>query len=258
MISDRVVEIDHLSYHYPDGTPALKEIQLEVFRGESVAILGPNGAGKSTLLYHLNGTLIGNGRVTILGLPLVKENLKEIRRRVGLVFQNPDDQLFCPTVYDDVAFGPLNMGLDHEAVKHRVERALEMVGLQGFERRSAHHLSEGEKKRVALATVLAMDSEILALDEPTDNLDPAGSQALIERIRQFNQTKVIITHHLALAMDLCDRAIFLRAGRKIEDLSMQSLLENRDLLERFGFDADFAQWVYARKKKTSITRPFQS
>ena len=249
-MSDRVVEIDHLSYHYPDGTPALREIQLEVFRGESVAILGPNGAGKSTLLYHLNGTLIGNGRVTILGLPLVKENLKEIRRRVGLVFQNPDDQLFCPTVYDDVAFGPLNMGLDLEAVKHRVGRALEMVGLQGFERRSAHHLSEGEKKRVALATVLAMDSEILALDEPTDNLDPAGSQALIERIRQFNQTKVIITHHLALAMDLCDRAIFLQAGKKVEDLPMQRLLENRDLLVQFGFDADFAQWVYERKKKT--------
>ncbi|HSB04818.1 MAG TPA: ABC transporter ATP-binding protein [Thermodesulfobacteriota bacterium] len=253
MKSDRVIEIDRLSYHYPDGTPALREIQLEVFRGESVAILGPNGAGKSTLLYHLNGTLVGNGRVTILGLPLVKENLKEIRRRVGLVFQNPDDQLFCPTVYDDVAFGPLNMGLDLEAVKHRVARALEIVGLQGFERRSAHHLSEGEKKRVALATVLAMDSEILALDEPTDNLDPAGSQALIERIRQLNQTKVIITHHLALAMDLCDRAIFLQAGKKVEDLPMQRLLENRDLLVQFGFDADFAQWVYERKKKTMNT-----
>jgi cobalt/nickel transport system ATP-binding protein len=167
----------------------------------------------------------------------VKENLKEIRRRVGLVFQNPDDQLFCPTVYDDVAFGPLNMGLDHEAVKHRVERALEMVGLQGFERRSAHHLSEGEKKRVALATVLAMDSEILALDEPTDNLDPAGSQALIERIRQFNQTKVIITHHLAPPWTSAIGHLP-QAGRKVEDLPMQRLLRT-DLLERFGFDADF-------------------
>lgn len=250
MNSDKVIAIDHLSYHYPDGTSALKEIQLEIVRGESVAILGPNGAGKSTLLYHFNGTLIGNGQVTILGLPLVKSNLKEIRRRVGLVFQNPDDQLFCPTVYDDVAFGPLNMGLDQEKVRHRVEQALEMVGLQGFERRSAHHLSEGEKKRAALATVLAMESEILALDEPTDNLDPVGSRTLIERIRQFNQTKIIITHHLPLAMDLCTRAIFLQAGRKVEDLPMDRLLENRDLLERFGFDADFIQWVSERRRQS--------
>jgi cobalt/nickel transport system ATP-binding protein len=249
MKSDQVIEIDRLSYDYPDGTPALREIALEVFRGESIAILGPNGAGKSTLLYHLNGTLIGKGKVTILGLPLIKENLKEIRRRVGLVFQNPDDQLFCPTVYDDVAFGPLHMGLDGGAVRDRVARALDLVGLHGFEQRSAHHLSEGEKKRVALATVLSMDSEILALDEPTDNLDPAGSQALSERIRRFRQTKIIVTHHLALAMDLCDRAIILQAGRKIEDLPMEKLLGSRDTLERFGFDADLAQWLYERKKK---------
>jgi cobalt/nickel transport system ATP-binding protein len=213
-----------------------------------VAILGPNGAGKSTLLYHFNGTFMGRGEVTVLGLPVVKVNLREIRRRVGLVFQNPDDQLFCPTVYEDVAFGPFNMGLDPGQVRLRVEQALEMVGLQGFERRSAHHLSEGEKKRVALATVLAMDSEILALDEPTDNLDPAGSQVLIERIRRISQTKVIITHHLPLAMDLCSRAVFLRAGRKVEDLPMERLLENRDLLERFGFDADFIRWISERRR----------
>jgi cobalt/nickel transport system ATP-binding protein len=248
MKNDKVIEIDRLSYDYPDGTPALREIQLEISRGESVAILGPNGAGKSTLLYHFNGTFMGRGNVTVLGLPVVKENLREIRRRVGLVFQNPDDQLFCPTVYDDVAFGPLNMGLDPEQVRLRVEQALEMVGLQGFERRSAHHLSEGEKKRVALATVLAMDSEVLALDEPTDNLDPAGSQALIERIRRLRQTKVIITHHLLLAMDLCSRAVFLRAGRKVEDLPIERLLETRDLLEGFGYDADFIRWISERRR----------
>ena len=157
MTSDKVIEIDCLSYDYPDGTPALQEIQLEVYWGESVAILGQNGAGKSTLLYHINGTLIGRGQVTIFGLRLAKENLREIRRRVGIVFQNPDDQLFCPTVYEDVAFGPLNMELAEAEVRHRVDRALEMVGLRGFEKRSAHHLSEGEKKRVALATVLSMD-----------------------------------------------------------------------------------------------------
>ena len=132
MKTDKVIEIDHLSYDYPDGTPALREIQLEVFRGESVAILGPNGAGKSTLLYHFNGTFMGRGKVTVLGLPVVKENLREIRRRVGLVFQNPDDQLFCPTVYDDVAFGPLNMGLDPEQVRLRVEQGPRNGGTSGI------------------------------------------------------------------------------------------------------------------------------
>jgi cobalt/nickel transport system ATP-binding protein len=180
-----------------------------------------------------------------------KKSLREIRRRVGLVFQSPEDQLFCPTVYDDVAFGPLNMGLNEESVRHRVENALEMVGLKGFEGRSAHHLSEGEKKRVALATVLSMDSEILAFDEPTDNLDPAGSRLLIERIQLVPQTKVIITHHLPVAIDLCERAILFRGGRKVEDLSMDELLKDHGLLEQFGFDADFAQWMYERRKKSA-------
>jgi len=249
MNSEKVIEIKNLSYHYPDGTPALKDIDLEVYRNESVAILGPNGAGKSTFLYHLNGTLMGDGKVTILGLPVEKKNLKEIRRRVGLVFQNPEDQLFCPTVFDDVAFGPLNMGLDEEKVRRRVERALEMMGLRGFEGRSAHHLSEGEKKRVALATVLSMDSEILVLDEPTDNLDPAGSRTLIERIQLIPQTKVIVTHHLPVAVDLCTRAVLLQGGRKVGDLTTKELLRSRDLLERFGFDPDFAQWMLERRKK---------
>jgi cobalt/nickel transport system ATP-binding protein len=246
---EKVIEINHLSYDYPDGTPALKKIDLDIYRNESVAILGPNGAGKSTLLYHLNGTLMGDGRVTILGLPVEGKNIKEVRRRVGLVFQNPDDQLFCPTVFDDVAFGPLNMGLDSNNVRYRVERALEMVGLEGFERRSAHHLSEGEKKRVALATVLSMDSEILVLDEPTDNLDPSGSRTLIERIKVTPQTKVIVTHHLPVVVDLCERAVLLQKGRKVEDLPTRELLMNRDLLERFGFDPDFAQWMYEQRKR---------
>jgi cobalt/nickel transport system ATP-binding protein len=251
MNSEKVIEISNLSYDYPDGTPALRDIDLVVYRNESVAILGPNGAGKSTLLYHLNGTLRGDGNVTILGLPLERENLKEIRRRVGLVFQSPEDQLFCPTVFDDVAFGPLNMGLEEESVRRRVERALETMGLKGFEGRSAHHLSEGEKKRVALATVLSMDSEILALDEPTDNLDPVGSRILIGRIRLIPQTKIIVTHHLPVAVDLCERAVLLRGGRKAEDLPTRDLLRNRDLLEQFGFDPDLAEWMYERKRYLS-------
>lgn len=248
MKTNKVIEIEHLSYHYPDGTPALKDIDLVVYPHESVAVLGPNGAGKSTLLYHLNGTLLGEGRVTILDIPVEKNNLREIRRRVGLVFQNPEDQLFCPTVFDDVAFGPLNMGLDEAEVRQRVKRALEVMGLGGFEERPAHHLSDGEKKRVALATVLSMDSQILALDEPTDNLDPVGSRMLIERIRLMPQTKVIVTHHLPVAVELCERAVLLRGGRKAEDLPMKELLENRDLLERFGFDADFAKWMMNRRQ----------
>ena len=254
MNTDKVIEIEHLSYDYPDGTSALREIDLVVYRHESVAILGPNGAGKSTLLYHLNGTLTGNGRVTILGLPVEKKNLKEIRRKVGLVFQSPEDQLFCPTVFDDVAFGPLNMGLEEEKIRQRVERALDMMGLKGFGGRSAHHLSEGEKKRVALATVLSLDSEILALDEPTDNLDPVGSRMLIGRIQLIPQTKVIVTHHLPVAVDLCERAVLLYAGRKVDDLPMEELLKNREVLERFGFDADFARWMYERNVKCQSSK----
>lgn len=255
MKSNKAIEIQHLSYHYPDGTSALKEIDLEIYEHESVAVLGPNGAGKSTLLYHLNGTLMGEGKIIVLGLAVEKKNLKEIRRRVGLVFQNPEDQLFCPTVYDDVAFGPLNMGLDEEKVRQRAERALEMVGLKGFDGRSAHHLSEGEKKRVALATVLSMDSEILAFDEPTDNLDPAGSRLLIERIQSVPQTKVIVTHYLPVAVDLCERAILLREGEKVEDLPMEALLKNRALLIQFGFDPDYVQWLYERRKNSGRRGP---
>jgi cobalt/nickel transport system ATP-binding protein len=178
-----------------------------------------------------------------------KKNLKEIRRRVGVVFQNPEDQLFCPTVFDDVAFGPLNMRLGQVEIRQRVDRALEMVGLRGFEGRSAHHLSEGEKKRVALATVLAMDSEILAFDEPTDNLDPAGSRNLVERIRSIAQTKIIVTHHLPLVIDLCERVVLIREGRKVEDLPTRELLKNREVLDQFGFDPDLAQWLAERTKR---------
>src|SRR3972149_7829455 len=254
MKTNKVIQINHLSYDHPVGTPALRDIHLEVYQHESVAILGPNGAGKSTLLYHLNGTLMGKGEVVILGIPVEKNNLKEIRRKVGLVFQSPEDQLFCPTVFDDVAFGPLNIGLDEGEVKHRVEKALEMVGLKGFEGRSAHHLSEGEKKRVALATVLSLDSEILVFDEPTESPGPVGRRMLIERIRSIPQTKVIVTHHLPVAFDLCERAVLLYGGRKIEDLSMGELLRDRALLERFGFDADYARWMCEKNARFQSPR----
>jgi len=254
MNAEKVIEIHGLSYRYPDGRSVLKEIDLEIHRRESVAILGPNGAGKSTLLYHLNGTLIGEGRVEILGLLAEKKNLREIRRRVGVVFQNPR---ISSSVQPSSTMWPLvpsTWGCPGGGQTAGGE-GTGGVGLTGFEERSAHHLSEGEKKRVALATILAMDTEILALDEPTDNLDPAGSRSLVGRIRLIHQTKVIVTHHLPLVLELCERAVLLEEGKKIGDLSTDALVKERDLLERFGFDAELAQWWYGRMKQSGGSRP---
>jgi cobalt/nickel transport system ATP-binding protein len=175
MTDAAVIRLDNLTYAYPDGRKALDGISLAINPGESVAIAGANGAGKSTLLLHLNGIIHGaNGAVKVCGLPVVAANLKSVRARVGVVFQNPDDQLFCPEVFDDVAFGPINMGLPEAEVRSRVAESLAAVGLAGYERRSSHHLSLGEKKRIALASVLSMRPEVLALDEPSSNLDPAA------------------------------------------------------------------------------------
>ena len=178
-----VILIEHLSYAYPDGTKALDDVSLVVERGECVGIVGPNGAGKSTLLLHLNGTLRGSGRVVIDGLEVTKANLPEVRRAVGLIFQDSNDQLFMPTVFDDVAFGPLNLGLSAKEVRERVAEALAIVGKEGFEERAPYHLSDGEKRAVAIATVLAMKPQVLAMDEPTSSLDHRSRRALIELLR---------------------------------------------------------------------------
>lgn len=238
----RVIEIENLSFSYPDGQGALKDISLAVSAGETVAFIGPNGAGKSTLLLHLNGILrSGNGTVRILGLPVEEKHLQEIRRRLGLVFQDPDDQLFSPTVFDDVAFGPISMGCSEEEVRRRVKRALGQVGMSGHERRSPHHLSVGEKNRIAIATVLSMSPEILVIDEPTGNLDPRGRWELIELLRELLRhgqpapaALLIATHDLEMVWALCERAILLDEGRVMADDLTRRVLSDPPLLASHG------------------------
>src|SRR3989338_8878906 len=190
----KMIEIKNLSYTYPDATVALKDINLEVFEGESVGVIGPNGAGKSTLLLHLNGILRGGSRIKVSDLSINDKNLAVVRRRVGLVFQNPDNQLFMPTVFDDVAFGPLNMGLDSLSVNNAVNDALREVDMLDCIKRPSHHLSIGEKKRVSLATVLSMCPEILVMDEPSSDLDPKHWRGLINILKRLKITKMIATH----------------------------------------------------------------
>jgi len=232
---ERAIEIEGLSYTYPDGQQALRGVSFVVRAGERVAFIGPNGAGKSTLLLHLNGLLRGNdGAVRVLGLPVEDRHLQWIRSKVGLVFQNPEDQLFSPTVFDDVAFGPLNLGCSEEEVKLRVKQALQQVGMSGSEARSPYHLSVGEKKRVAIATVLCMDPEVLVLDEPTSNLDPRGRWELIELLRQLPLTKVIASHDLGMVRALCERTILLDEGRVVADRSTPRILSDLPLLASHG------------------------
>lgn len=228
------IRIENLSYQYHDGTPALQDINLTVRRGESVAVMGPNGAGKSTIALHLNGILSGEGLVEIMGLEVCRKNLSEIRSMVGLVFQDPDDQLFCPTVREDVSFGPRNQKLAPELVDQAVSRALTWVGMEGSEDRSPHHMSFGEKKRISLATVLSMDPEILVLDEPATNLDPKGRRELIELVRGFEVTKVIISHDTGMTRELCDRLIIIDNGRIVADGCTDELLGDNRLLELHG------------------------
>jgi cobalt/nickel transport system ATP-binding protein len=241
------LEIAGLTFAYPDGTKVLAGIDLRVERGERVALLGPNGAGKTTLLLHLIGILGGgDGTVSVAGLPLSEETLQEIRRRVGLVFQDPDDQLFMPTVAEDVAFGPANYGVTGSELDARVAAALDDVGMGGSGDRAPHHLSGGERRRVALATVLAMDPEILVLDEPSSNLDPAGRRELAEVLAGFDITLLLVTHDLPYALQLCPRSVILNQGRVVADgptidiLSDTALMTANRLELPYGFDPSVA------------------
>lgn len=228
------IRIVDLSYSYPDGRRALNSVNLVVRRDETVGIMGPNGAGKSTLALHLNGILSGQGLVEIMGLEVKKKNLREVRNMVGLVFQDPDDQLFSPTVKEDVAFGPLNQRLSPEQVDHAVSRALAWVGMEGFEDRSPFHLSFGEKKRVSLATVLSMHPEIMVLDEPVSNMDPRGRREFIELIDTLEATKLVITHDLAMTREVCDRVVVMDKGEIVTDGRPEDICSDRLLLERHG------------------------
>lgn len=236
---DKVIEITNLHYSYPDGTRALEGVSLTIGRGETVGLVGPNGAGKSTLLLHLNGIFMNQNRVRVLGQIVNQSTVNFIRRRVGLVFQNPDHQLFMPTVFEDVAYGPMNMGLVQDEVRQRVQRALKQVDLESAGPRLAHHLSIGEKKRIAIATVLSMDTEILVLDEPSSNLDPRHRRDLINLLNRLSVTKIIATHDLDLVLDTCARVILLDHGRIIADGAAPVLLHNQELLEKHNLEVPY-------------------
>jgi cobalt transport protein ATP-binding subunit len=230
------IEIHDLHFAYPDGRQALRDVSLRVQPGEKVALVGPNGAGKSTLLLHLNGILQGDGRVRVMGQRVAEPHLARIRAQVGLVFQDPDDQLFSPTVFDDVAFGPIYAGLPEEEVERRVAWALAQVGLGEYAERISHHLSLGEKKRAAIATVLSMQPDILALDEPTAGLDPRARRRLIELLEALPQTMVAATHDLRLVAEVFPRTVVLDGGRVVADGRTVELLADEDLLAAHGLE----------------------
>jgi cobalt/nickel transport system ATP-binding protein len=237
------LEIRGLAFSYPDGHQALFGVDLTVMAGERVALLGPNGAGKTTLVLHVNGILTaGLGEISVAGMPVSEDNLREIRRRVGIVFQDPDDQLFMPTVAEDVAFGPRNMGLEGAELEARVTQALEAVDMAEFADRPPHHLSFGQRRRVALATVLAMEPEILVLDEPSSNLDPASRRELADILRSLDVTVLMVTHDLPYAFELCPRAVILSRGVIVADGSTREILSDGALMREhrlelpFGFD----------------------
>ncbi|MER7998082.1 ABC transporter ATP-binding protein [Streptomyces sp. NPDC095613] len=237
------LEVSGLAYAYPDGHQALYGVDLTVERGERVALLGPNGAGKTTLVLHLNGILEpGAGSVAIAGLPVAKRHLAEIRRRVGIVFQDPDDQLFMPTVREDVAFGPAAAGIRGPELAARVGAALDQVGMAEYADRPPHHLSFGQRRRVAVATVLVMEPEILVLDEPSSNLDPASRRELADLLLSLDITVLMVTHDLPYALELCPRAVVLSEGVIAADGPTPELLSDGELMAAhrlelpFGFD----------------------
>ncbi|HEU5102725.1 MAG TPA: ABC transporter ATP-binding protein [Roseiflexaceae bacterium] len=231
-----LLTVENLNFSYPDGHAALHGVSLQVRRGEKVALVGPNGAGKSTLMLHLNGILSGQGRVQIAGVPVDRANLPLVRARVGLVFQNPDDQLFSPTVFEDVAFGPLHMGLPESEVRARVDRALGQIGMRAYADRLSHHLSVGEKKRIAIATVLSMDPEILVFDEPSAGLDPRARRALIQLLRDLPLTMLVSTHDMLMVRELFPRTVIMDEGLVVADGPTEQLLDDVALLEAHGLE----------------------
>ena len=238
--ADTALSVHDLAYAYPDGRQALFGVNLEVARGERVALLGPNGAGKTTLVLHLNGIFTaGHGTVTVAGMVVNTENVREIRRRVGIVFQDPDDQLFMPTVREDVAFGPANLGLRGDELDERVSQALDAVGMLAFIDRPPHHLSYGQRRRVAVSTVLAMRPEILVLDEPSSNLDPASRRELADILLGLDLTTLMVTHDLPYALELCPRAVILDDGVIVANGATRDLLCNENLMRAHRLELPF-------------------
>jgi cobalt/nickel transport system ATP-binding protein len=231
-----VLSVENLHFQYPDGHVALQGISLKLCEGDKVALVGPNGAGKSTLMLHLNGILAGEGEVSIAGMRLDANNLPAIRAMVGLVFQSPDDQLFSPTVFEDVAFGPLHMGLPEEEVQARVDEALEMVRMSEYRNRLSHHLSMGEKKRIAIATVLSMRPQILVLDEPSAGLDPRARRGLINLLRDLPITMLVSSHDLLMVRELFPRMVIMDEGKICADGLTAKLMEDVALLGAHGLE----------------------
>ena len=235
--SGAAIEIEHLHFRYPDGFEALHGVDLSISAGEKVAIVGPNGAGKSTILLHLNGIFEpSHGSVRVGGTVVDRTTVRRIRAQVGLVFQDPDDQLFSPTVFEDVAFGPLHMGVEQAEIHDRVERALAAVGMSGFERRMPHRMSLGQRKRVALATVLSMDPQVLVFDEPSAGLDPRGRRELIHVLRRLPQTMLVSTHDMRLVAEVFPRTIVVDDGRIVADGPTDGILADDRLLEAHGLE----------------------
>lgn len=255
-MSHHIVKADNLYYTYPDGTHGINGISFTITHGESVALVGANGAGKSTLLLHLNGCLTAaKGEIRIGDYPLTPQTLKAARRSVGMVFQDPDDQLFMPTVFDDVAFGPMNLGLPEQEVEDRVILALETVGAAHLKNRPPYKLSGGEKRAVAIATILAVSPDILVMDEPTSNLDPLSRKRLISLLQTFEHTKIIATHDLDMALDVCERTIVLHRGEITADGPTLEIFNNEDLLFNSGLEKPLRMQEYKPiaanlKKKT--------
>jgi cobalt/nickel transport system ATP-binding protein len=231
------VDIRNLSFTHGDGTQALDSVDLFIAPGEKVALVGPNGSGKSTLILHLNGILMGEGEVRVCGQPVQKDTLGMVRAAVGLVFQDPDDQLFSQSVFDDVAFGPMYMGVKPDEVRTRVKRALRAVGMVDAEAKVPHHLSQGEKKRVAIASVIAMNPEILVLDEPSAGLDPRARRELIHLLDELSQTMLVASHDMHLVAELFPRTIVIDQGRIVADAPTRDVMGDPALLEAHGLEA---------------------
>ena len=240
-MSHHIVAVKELRHVYPDGTVALQDVSFTIHHGESVAIIGANGAGKSTLLLHLNGYLTPTaGEIRIGDFPITRKNLPEIRRTVGMIFQDADDQLFMPTVFDDVAFGPFNLGLPVDDVRQRVSEVLEQVGAAHLQDKPPYHLSGGEKKRVAIATVLAMSPDILVMDEPTSGLDPYARRQLLGLLKNFQHTRIFTSHDLDMVLELCERTIVLHQGAVRADGPTREIFADDALLAACRLEKPFA------------------
>lgn len=234
------IAVDGLGFSYPDGTPALRDVSLHVHPGERVALLGPNGAGKTTLILHLNGIhMPQTGSIAVSGMKLDRDNVMEIRRRVGVVFQDPDDQLFMPTVRDDVEFGPLNLGLEGEELYARVTSALKAMDVDDLADRPPNHLSFGQKRRVAIAGVLAMEPEILVLDEPTSNLDPASRRELATTLHALDTTLLVVTHDLPFALEMCPGTLVMDSGEIVANEATIQVLRNEAFLARHRLELPY-------------------